>query len=261
MAVDRQIVISPGGQFQAASVENSDQIFWLNHDTQPHWPVPFCSGLRVEPRQTSANYQPFGANSGASFPYQLVYRCALHPEMQGQLIINPASGGGTTQQVVISNGQFPTVTANQNDQIVWVNNDNVAHFPVPGCFGLRMDPGKTSSAYQPFNPTVTGSQPIRYACALHPHEAGTLTIYPDFVLAQGSPYKFTGPVNTRIQITKGGVGPFDVSKTQWPSGLQVDAQQAGIAVQSPAALNQTINLNVSDRLGVNIQRAISLIIT
>lgn len=258
MAVDRQIVINLGGKFDAALAENSDQIFWLNKDSQPHWPVPFCSGLRVQPGLNSANYQPFTSSGAASFPYQLIYRCALHPAMQGQLIINPASGSGTTQWVVIRGGQFPTVTANQNDQIVWVNSDSVVHWPVPGCFGLRMDPGQTSSAYQPFNATSSGSQAIQYVCALHPQEQGTLTIYPDFNLGT-SP--FTGKVNSWIQITTGGVGSFDTSKTTWPIGLVVDASPAGIRVTSNAPLNQNINLNVTDRLGVNIQQVISLVIT
>jgi hypothetical protein len=146
---------------------------------------------------------------------------------------------------------------NQNDRIVWVNNDNVAHWPVPGCFGLRMDPGQTSSAYQPFNP-VTGKQTIQYVCALHPQEQGTLTIYPDFTLGS-SP--FQGKVNTWIQITTGGLGPFDVSKTTWLAGLRVDAGPVGIRVMSTVPFNQAINLNVTDSLGVNIQQVISLVIT
>ena len=50
--MSKQITIKPGGVFEL-EIEQADDVLWVNNDTQPHWPVPWCYGLRVDPDKTS----------------------------------------------------------------------------------------------------------------------------------------------------------------------------------------------------------------
>src|SRR5450631_2338562 len=69
-----QINISPGGVFASIEVEQSDDVFWSNNDSKPHWPVPWCYGLRVDPGKPS---NPFQAVQGGTLPQKLIYQDAL----------------------------------------------------------------------------------------------------------------------------------------------------------------------------------------
>jgi len=62
------------------------------------------------------------------------------------------------------------------DQIIWSNNDTVAHFPTPvgqqyAFMPNQIAPNSTSPG---FAPSTSGT--INYICSLHPGETGTITI-------------------------------------------------------------------------------------
>jgi hypothetical protein len=81
-----QIAISSGGAFQAVDLTQPDSVIWDNNDSQEHWPVPNCSGLRVEPGKSSNAMQPA---PNPNVPLQVIYGCAIpgHEAEQGSMTI------------------------------------------------------------------------------------------------------------------------------------------------------------------------------
>jgi hypothetical protein len=77
--------------FDTIDVAQGDTVYWVNDDTQTHWPVPNCSGLRVNPGQSSNSVQLATANAPRSafanpalpiagpppLPMPVIYGCAL----------------------------------------------------------------------------------------------------------------------------------------------------------------------------------------
>jgi hypothetical protein len=59
------------------SVTQSDEVFWVNNDTAPHWPVPWCYGLKTAPGQTSTNFMVYPGSTSAIIPQTLQYQDAL----------------------------------------------------------------------------------------------------------------------------------------------------------------------------------------
>ena len=142
----------------------------------------------------------------------------------------------------------------QSDLVFWYNGDAEAHFPVPGCGALKVGPGKSTPAYQPF-PDTTPLLPltIDYSCAIHPAESGTFVVSAD---TAGSPTPGSAaidPQNVAIAIDRGGrFATVDVAQgdtvhwvngdaqEHWPvpncTGLLVKPAQSSNAVQ-PATFN------------------------
>ena len=90
--MSKQININRNAQgrvvFDVISVEVSDDVFWQNNDTQPHWPVPWCSGLRMDPSKPSNVFQAYPSGS-PTLPQTVVYGCAMpgHGAEQGVIYV------------------------------------------------------------------------------------------------------------------------------------------------------------------------------
>src|ERR1051326_2170425 len=113
-----QIIIGKGGVFPTTTVFQRDLVFWLNDDTQQHYPVPGCSklspnnsNLQVAPGGTTPVIQP---TASPDLPATIPYGCAIsgHEAESGSIIVNPDSGspqpgtpaGTRTKTIDISTG-------------------------------------------------------------------------------------------------------------------------------------------------------------
>ena len=188
-----QIIIDKGGVFQSVTINQRDLVFWYNKDSQEHYPVPGCSkippnnsNLKVAPGGTTPKYQPAPS---PNLPATITYGCAMHDSESGTITVNADSGqpvtgtpaGPTTKTIEISaGGVFATVNVEQSDTVVWKNNDNKTHFPVPNCTGLLVQPQGVTNALQPAAPWGL-PMAITYGCAMpgHQSESGTINVYPD----------------------------------------------------------------------------------
>src|SRR5262245_35676403 len=108
------------------------------------------------------------------------------------------------------NGVFEQVEVEQSDDVFWVNNDTKPHWPVPWCYGLRVDPGNTTGAFQ----TYPGAQPnlpqkIVYQDALG-EQTGVILVYNDFLVIPG-PYTTSASQPQPIPLTSGGKSPYNTS--------------------------------------------------
>lgn len=80
-----------GVTFETVDVAQGDTVYWVNDDTQEHWPVPNCTGLCVAPGQSSNGAQLATGNAPRSpftnpaltttgpspLPMGLTYGCAI----------------------------------------------------------------------------------------------------------------------------------------------------------------------------------------
>lgn len=82
----KPIAILAGGVFEEANVSQPDSVVWKNEDTQPHWPVPNCTGLLVKPGASSNALQPA---PNPIVPITILYGCAIpgHEAEQGTINI------------------------------------------------------------------------------------------------------------------------------------------------------------------------------
>ncbi|HEX3584286.1 MAG TPA: hypothetical protein VH087_21150 [Thermoanaerobaculia bacterium] len=270
--------------------QQSDLVFWLNDDNQPHFPVPGCGSLRVAPGNTTsaAPYQGF-PDTTANLPLTFQYICALHSGESGLLDVAPDTAGSPAagsapvnpQLVAInitrsgSSVVFDTVDVAQGDKVYWNNQDNVEHWPVPNCTGLLTAPGKTSNGVQlatsnvprsPYvnpneNPAIAGPPPlpmaITYGCAIPGHEAesGTINIYDNLSTLPNAPAVSTPGIP--IQIITGGKSPYTVA--QDPAHPELTIQEmtpqgtsSGVAV----VLNQKPAKSAAIALQVNVTDAL-----
>ena len=86
--------------------------------------------------------------------------------------INIRKGPKPTGLPAIYEFDLPTQDIQVGDQIIWSNNDTVAHFPVPsdGSFAFmsnQIAPNSTSSGFAPGNPG-----PIKYSALFTTAKAG-----------------------------------------------------------------------------------------
>ena len=271
-----QIKIGRGGSFPDATVTQSDLVFWYDDDAQPHYPVPRCEALEAQPGQITAAYQPIPQ---PAFPTTVRYICAIHPQESGNLTVgddpnaapqiagtvNPAS-----QQIRIGpGGKFAPIDVYQSDTVVWKNDDRVAHWPVPNCTGLRVQPQGVSNAAQFFPPALPGALPISYGCAIEGHESeqGAINVYPDF--AAVSPLELSSAAPATAIVT-GGKSPYDiVQDPNFPYLTVSETTPAGssagltITLGSGAPGTATINyqLKATDGLGTTIDQPVQITIT
>lgn len=276
------------------NAQQSDLVFWRNDDSQPHYPVPGCTNLKVAPRQTtqSSPYQGF-PDTTSELPLTVSYICALHSGESGTMVISadtpatPPAGAPAIdpQNVAIhirrSDGKvvFDTVDVAQGDSVYWVNDDSQEHWPVPNCMGLLTKPHQSSTPVQPAtsnaprspytNPglVTTGPSPlpmsIVYGCAIagHEDERGTLNIYDNLapVLAQAKP-PVPAPTNPGqglpATVVTGGKSPYTI--TQDPTHPQVtliEQPPAGSSGGVAMVVNQAPS-NTTIQLQVNVTDAL-----
>jgi hypothetical protein len=124
----KQITIKPGGFFEQVEIEQSDEVFWVNNDTQPHWPVPWCYGLRVDPDKTSNTFQIF-PGAGPNLPQQIQYQDALSGQTgvilvynDFQLVVPPytAPAAPTVTIPLTQGGKSPYDTSSSTEVPPWV---------------------------------------------------------------------------------------------------------------------------------------------
>lgn len=61
--------------FTEVDIHQADSVQWTNKDSQNHYPVPNCTGLRVDPGGVTNPLQPAAAVAGLPMP--LLYGCAI----------------------------------------------------------------------------------------------------------------------------------------------------------------------------------------
>jgi hypothetical protein len=258
-------------------VQQTDLVFWHNYDSEPHFPVPGATALKVEPGQTTPKFAP---TPQPTYPVTITYGCAIHPDESGTLVVNdvtppstPTGTNGTGAPIEIAiraGGVFQEVNVSQPDSVAWKNEDTQAHWPVPNCSGLRVKAGQSSSALQPApNPNVPMT--ILYGCAIEGHEAeqGTINIYNSFA-AVTAPNTLSATV-VSTPIATGGMSPYTLRPD--PSQPQLTLREttpAGsstgvtIALVTPTAITPaTINyaLDVTDGLGNTVSQSIPITIS
>ena len=289
-----RIVIKPGGVFENPTANQSDLVFWYNSDTEAHYPIPGCTGLRVEPGKTTKDdpYLPSPVYTSVAdtpppsppvtpyLPHTFDYTCAIHGET-GQITINadsgqivsltPPVGSLPPKEIVIGKGgTFASVDVQQSQTVFWTNNDDVVHFPVPNCTGLSVQPQGVTNSLQ-IVPVTVVPMAIWYGCAVEGHESesGTINVYGDFrvlpvTLSSATPY-------AQATVIPGGKSPYVIE----PDGsvgyitifeITPVGSSGGIAMvlNAPPPANETsvdYLLKVSDALGNKIDQTITITLT
>jgi hypothetical protein len=272
-------ITGQGGEvkFSDPNPQQNDLVFWNNQDTQPHFPVPGCSGLQVAPGRTTRPYQPF-PNPGSP----IEYGCAIpqHENEKGTLTIQgltastPSQGATKTIEITRSGAgvDFTEVDIHQADSVLWTNKDREDHWPVPNCTGLRVDPGGVTNPLQPA-PKVAGlPMPLTYGCAIggHENESGTINIYNNFTVVAngaGTPIKVSS-ASPLAAVATGGKSPYKLtSDPRFSSFLSLQetapaGSSAGVSIMLTAPPQQTgqlsYQLNAVDALGTAINQVIVL---
>jgi hypothetical protein len=286
-----QIVIKPGGVFENPGATQSDLIFWYNTDSEPHYPVPGCSGLKVEPgKDTSAN--PYLASpkyvsvkvsnppTTGYLPHTFDYICALHGETgqitidadSGQVVtLKPPAAGAVAEEIVIGpGGKFATVDIMQSQTVFWTNNDNVVHFPVPNCTGLLAKPDGVTNDTQ-IVPIPTPPLAISYGCAIagHENESGTINVYADFsatsiALSSATPFAAV-PVATGgkspYAIVQDGAVPYITAVETVPAGSSTGVSLVLNAAPPAGTTAVSVQLNVTDAFKTNITTTTQVTLT
>jgi hypothetical protein len=204
--------------FDAPSgIDQNDLVFWHNYDSEAHFPVPGCKGLKVGPGENSKPFQPA---PNVELAVLIQYGCALHDTEEGELTVGsgtgkvpeePAGSDDPKRIQISAGGKFETVNVYQSQLVYWENNDSTTHFPVPNCTGLLVQRGKSSNALQPA-PAPNLPMTFVYGCAMagHENEQGTINVYNDFVLVE-NPTELTAK-DPSTTIVRGGKSPYVIEQ-------------------------------------------------
>jgi hypothetical protein len=288
-----QIVIKPGGVFENPGSTQSDLLFWYNTDSEPHYPVPGCTGLKVDPgKDTSANpylaspnyaSAPVATPPAAGYlPHTFDYVCALHGETgqitidadSGQTVtLNPPAAGAVAKEIVIgSGGTFASADITQSQTVFWTNQDNVAHFPVPNCTGLLAKADAVTNDTQ-IVPIPALPMAISYGCAIagHEGESGTINVYADFVVPSTALTLSSATPFAAVAVATGGKSPYAiVQDSAVPYITALETTPAGSSAGVSLVLNAappagttavSVQLNVTDALKTNITTTIQVTLT
>lgn len=120
---------SKGVNFEAVSIDNTENVFYTNLDpTQAHWPE--LSDNQVGPAPSPNSSQcPVPVPQGKTPPYQVTYKCKLHANEQGTISVFAQLAAGTTQlaqatqnspitrQRVVQGGKPPYAIRGQQFQV------------------------------------------------------------------------------------------------------------------------------------------------
>ena len=279
-----QIKIGTGGSFPDTTVPQNELVFWYNDDgnKQPHYPVPRCENLEVAAgKTTSPAFQPVPT---PQLPAQVPYICALHPNEKGLLVID--NDPGTTQNAIPPGsrvktieigpgGSFAAANVVQNDQVVWKNDDDKQHWPVPNCTGLKVASQAVSNALQVLPPTAAPTLPmaIWYGCAIEGHESerGTINVFNNFVLAGTALTLSSASLNTPVAAATGGASPYQITQdasVDYITAAETAPQGGSIGVsvvltKAPPAGTTSVQyqLNVTDATGITIDSPITITIS
>jgi hypothetical protein len=279
--------------FENPGATQSDLIFWYNTDDRPHYPVPGCTGLKVEPgKDTSAspylaipNYQsgPVSSPPTAGYlPHTFDYTCAIHEGETGQItfdadsgqvvtLVPPVAGAPVKEIVIGAKGDFATVDVYQSQAVFWTNRDTVAHFPVPNCTGLRAAADAVTNDMQ-IVPIPVLPIAVAYGCAIegHEEESGTINVFGDFLPA-GTAVTLSSEKKPflPVSVVTGGKAPYKIVQDGGvPYITTVESLPAftGISLvlnaAPPAGTTQvTYHLNVTDAFLTNITTTIQVTLT
>ena len=276
-----QIKIGTGGSFPDTTVPQNELVFWYNDDgnKQPHYPVPRCENLEVAPGKTTS--PPFQPAPTPQLSANVFYICALHKNEKGLLVIN--NDPKTTQNAIPpgsrvktieigSGGSFAAANVVQDDQVVWKNNDDKTHWPVPNCTGLKVAYQAVSNGTQVLPPTAAPALPmaISYGCAIagHESESGTINVFNNFKLVGNALALSSASLNTPVAAATGGASPYKI--TQDPNVDYITAAETapqggsvGVSIAlTKAPLTGTTSvqyqLNVTDATGITINSPITI---
>lgn len=76
----RTVTISRSGGtvvFPEVDAAQIDKVVWTNDDTETHWPVPNCTGLKVDPGAVSNDMHPSPPPGAPTVPLTVAYGCAI----------------------------------------------------------------------------------------------------------------------------------------------------------------------------------------
>ncbi len=274
-----KVSISANGVFDSPQgIERSDLVFWHNGDAQPHFPIPGCESLRTA---AGAQSQPYRPTPQPDLPVTTItYHCALHAAEVGTLVINNditgttnptgTNGTGVVHITISSGGVFQEVDLTQPDSVIWDNNDSQEHWPVPNCSGLRVEPGKGSSAMQPApNPNVPLQ--VIYGCAIQGHETerGSMNIYAPMAV-KANPGAVSSATQAPVSVATGGKSPYTcVNDSAYDYLTLVETLPAGtsagmsiVATKAPPAAGTiTYQLNITDGMGRKLTTPITLTVS
>jgi plastocyanin len=180
------IVQSEGGAkgFSPALVQAQvgDSVYWFNADQkaqhQPYLVKPGDWAVNpIEPQQPSTQ-----VNTDTPATYH--YRCAMHPDETGVIVVCTAVmigpvGDGTSAFSMAPgiNPLLPVPQLYAGTSVSFGNSDDKPHWPMPqvgskeAWFPAAIEPGDISAPV-PFDST----QNLTYQCALHPAETGQLQV-------------------------------------------------------------------------------------
>lgn len=274
-----QIKIGKGGSFPDTTVAQNELVFWYNDDKQTHYPIPLCGSLEVAPGQTTS--PPFQPVSYPALPQNVSYKCALHPDEQGLLVINndptgphqtAVSPGSRVVTIDIGQGgTFGTTNVGQSDQVVWQNNDDKTHWPVPNCTGLEVAPQAVSNGTQVLSPAGGLPLAISYGCAIEGHqsERGTINVFNDFVLVSNALTLSSSSLSSPVAAATGGASPYTI--VQDPKNSFITAAETapvggsvGVSIaltQATSAKSVQYQFNATDATGIPIKTLIAITIT
>jgi len=174
VTVQRENAANRGFSPQYVQAQVGDSIFWRNADRNTlHQPYLVTVGdwaaNRIQPGETSTQVN---ADTAGTFHY----RCALHPDETGVLMVCTPSiigpvGDGT------SAFSMPSSSITAGTSVSFGNADSKQHWPMPqggvktAWFQSAIDPGDLSA---PVGFDVV--EDLTYQCALHPTETGPLQV-------------------------------------------------------------------------------------
>jgi len=262
--MSKQITIGSGGVFAQVEVEQSDDVFWSNNDSKPHWPVPWCYGLRVDPGKPSNLFQ---AIPGGTLPQQLVYQDALSNQSGVMMVYADfAPQGGPFASTAGQNSSIPVTSGGKSPY------NTSASTGVPSWITFAEPTPDSSSGFNAVltNPpagSVTFNLNATDGLGYNIQQQITITVYDAFQLVPG-PYTAHAGQSTSIPLAQGGQSPYSTSaSTGVPSWITLaqstSESNAGVfaVLTNPPKGSVTFELNATDALGNNIQKQITITVT
>jgi hypothetical protein len=254
-----EITIGLGGSFAQIEVEQSDDVFWNNQDSNPHWPVPWCYGLKVAPQQSSNAFQ---AVPGGTLPQKLIYQDALSAQSgvmwvyaDFQMASSPytATAGPSASIPITTGGKSPYDTAKSTGVPSWISFAESTPDSSAGFNAVLTNPPPGSVTFN-LNATDGLGKNIQ--------QQVTITVVDPFELMPG-PYNAHPDQTTSIPLAQGGQPPYSTSNDGvpfWVTLAQATSGSAGVfaVVTNPPAGGATFDFNATDTLGNNINQKITI---